>query len=97
MSVVIFTTPLHLKQCRERERVGCYGGAQKSPLSDFLGAFGSRPSRICPMCCTPATTVRGHDPDSGRGKRSGDAMAPRGSSIRSSRWTSHRTGFGRGT
>jgi hypothetical protein len=32
---------------------------QKSPLSDFLGAFGRRPSRICPTCCTPATTFVG--------------------------------------
>jgi hypothetical protein len=73
MSVVIFTTPLHLKQCRERERVGCYGGPQKSPLSDFLGllslvhlGFAQCVARRQPRCGV-TTPKQGHGAGAGSG------------------------------
>jgi hypothetical protein len=55
ISAVIFTIPPKNSVTSTSKQL--WRLHQKSPLSDFLGASGRRPSRICPTCCTPATTV----------------------------------------
>jgi hypothetical protein len=61
MSVVIFTTPLHL-QCRERDASALMAVLRNRRFLTFWGFWVSSISDL-PNVLHAATTVRGHDPD----------------------------------